>query len=191
MRGKGVKRGVPRRFQLKTTRMEGENNSHLAWWALPSKSGMFSISARGHKKSHKFWRIIQTSRKRNQHVAHDGQRGQKRVPRRFQLKTTRMEGENNSHLAWWALPSKSGMFSTSAVTKNFQILANKLSFTKTHQHVAMRGKGVNGECRRRFQLKTTRMEGENTTFSLIPYLGKSGMFSISTNITKNLTNFGE
>ena len=168
--------------------MEGETYSHLASETLPSKSKCFPQQIS--QKISQFLANKSNFYKNALKCCHEGQRGQTRVSRRFQLKTTRMEGENTLHLAWWALPSKSGMFSTSAVTNNFQILANKLSFTKTHQNVAMRGKGVKRGVPRRFQLKTTRMEGENTTFSLIPYLGKSGMFSIS-NITKNLTNFGE
>ena len=147
---------------------------------------------RGSQKMSKFWRINLVSRKRNQNVAHDGQRGQKRVPRRFQLKTTRMEGENTTFSLIPYL-GKSGMFCTSNITKNLQILVNNSNFLrKRTKMLHMTGKGVKKKFPRRFQLKTTRMEGGNTIkFSLMgPTVQVWNVFHIR-GITNKSLNFGD
>ena len=137
--GQGGHRRVPSRFQLNTTRLEVEN-IRLSFQTLTVQ--LWTFSNKKYHKNFTFWPKNQTSWKCTK-CSHEGQGGHRRVPSRFQLNTTRLEGENTP-FCFWTLPSNSERFAMKNITK-ISHFGQNIKRDENAPNVPMRGKGVTGE----------------------------------------------
>ena len=156
--GQGGHRRVHSRFQLNTTRLEGENTILL----LDPTVQLWTFSYQKYHQNFTFWPKYQTSRKCTK-CSHEGQGGHRRVPSRFQLNTTRLEVEN-IRLSFQTLTVQLWTFSNKKYHKNFTFWPKNQTSWKCTK-CSHEGQGGHRRVPSRFQLNTTRLEGENTPFS--------------------------
>ena len=116
----------PSRFQLNTTRLEEENTILL----LDPTVQLWTFSNKKYLQNFTFWPKNKTSRKCTK-CFHEGQGGHRRVHSRFQLNTTRLEGENTFSFKTLTVPTLNVFLSK--ISPKFYILAKISNVTKMNQ----------------------------------------------------------
>ena len=155
--GQGGHRRVPSRFQLNTTRLEGENTI----LPLDPTVQLWTFSIKNITKNLTVWPKYQTRRKCTK-CSHEGQGGHRRVHSRFQLNTTRLEGENT--FSFKTLTVQLWTFSYQKYHQNFTFWP-KYQTSRKCTKCSHEGQGGHRRVPSKFQLNTTRLEVENIRFS--------------------------